>query len=229
MKVKTCGAMTEIDIRAAKLAGADSVGVISPPPTRDHYPRSKNSHTVSSEQAIRMRTVMPEGLEFVWLPRHKPNFNEIVDFVELLKPDRIQLSEAEGPKLAVALHDYYGGADDTPRIARVIHVSDKTSPSQINVEGIDYIHLDSAGDRPGGNGVGHDLSISGKIAERAHSAGTAVILAGGLTVGTVAEAIAAVQPDEVDVESGIRSSFDSFSQIEIQRFVRAAHDAGEQI
>ena len=226
MRVKVCGAVSELDLRVAKLSGADAVGVISPAKDWPDYQKSTNSHTVITEQALWLRESLPDGLEFVWLPRRTTDFEEITDFARLIKPDRIQIGETEVPELAIALHEHYADDENTPKVAQVVHVADEPVSIEHFADKVDYIHLDSAGERFGGNGISHDWKVSAEIAEQAHAAGTPVILAGGLTVANVAEAIAIVQPDEVDVESSIRSSFGAYSQIELQRFVQEAHEAG---
>jgi phosphoribosylanthranilate isomerase len=53
----------------------------------------------------------------------------------------------------------------------------------------------------GGTGVSLDLAVAREA--RARLAGTRMVLAGGLTAGTVAEAAALVRPEVVDVSSGV--------------------------
>lgn len=72
---------------------------------------------------------------------------------------------------------------------------------------VDAILLDSGGKKGvrrelGGTGRTHDWSISAKIRK---ALPLPVFLAGGLSPGNVAEAIAVVRPYGVDVCSGIRS------------------------
>ncbi|HEX5744463.1 MAG TPA: hypothetical protein VFX84_03395, partial [Candidatus Saccharimonadales bacterium] len=129
----------------------------------------------------------------------------------------------EDPELTAALKDRYR-AGPVPDLAQVIHVDDYTEPDVIDayVPHVRYIHLDSAGPLPGGNGVTHDWERSRGITDRAREHGRFVILSGGLHAGNVAAGVEAVRPDGVDVESGIRSGYDVYSQSLMQDFVRNA-------
>jgi len=89
----------------------------------------------------------------------------------------------------------------------------------------DAIILDSfdpATGRLGATGLAHDWSISARIVELA---AVPVILAGGLTPENVAEAIARVRPDGVDVHSGVENPDGSRSFDKIRRFAQKAREA----
>jgi len=89
----------------------------------------------------------------------------------------------------------------------------------------DAIILDSfdpATGRLGATGLAHDWSVSARIVERA---AVPVILAGGLTPENVAEAIARVRPDGVDVHSGVENRDGTRNFDKIRRFARAAREA----
>jgi phosphoribosylanthranilate isomerase len=78
--------------------------------------------------------------------------------------------------------------------------------------------LDRATDRIGGTGKVHDWSISARIAS---SSNVPIILAGGLTPGNVAQAIRAVKPWGVDVNSGVETSNGRKDEDRIRRFIAA--------
>ncbi|MGY1935226.1 MULTISPECIES: phosphoribosylanthranilate isomerase [Nocardia] len=69
----------------------------------------------------------------------------------------------------------------------------------------DAVLLDSrTADRLGGTGQAHDWSVSATIVRAMAECGRPVVLAGGLTPGTVA-AIRRVHPYAVDVNSGVET------------------------
>ena len=69
----------------------------------------------------------------------------------------------------------------------------------------------------GGTGVEVDREEAAKVAER-----FPVMLAGGLTPGNVAEAVARVRPVGVDVSSGVESAPGKKDLAKVEAFIRAA-------
>jgi phosphoribosylanthranilate isomerase len=216
-EVKICGTTSMMDVNNAIRAGADAIGVIT-------HSRRHTRHTVDPHRAAWFVRSTPESVTSVLVPR-STNADEIIDMAERIQPDRVQLGESEDPVLTEALH----GMKNRPSIAQVIHVSNETTPEVVdNFLGIaDIIHLDTAGERPGGNGVTHDWEISREITNRAHSFGKLVLLAGGLTGENVAEAIRTVRPDGVDVETGIKDSLGAHEPLLVKKFVASANTAFE--
>ena len=92
------------------------------------------------------------------------------------------------------------------------------------------VHLDSrTADRLGGTGQTHDWSISGKIVDALAPLGVPVILSGGLRPGNVADAVEAVRPYTVDVNSGVENEHGDKDIDQSLRFVTTArlpHSAG---
>ncbi|HVI60806.1 MAG TPA: phosphoribosylanthranilate isomerase, partial [Candidatus Saccharimonadales bacterium] len=206
MEIKFCGTRVPRDVSIAKAVGATEVGVIVRPFDEAHQHETwRISHTVDTKQAQHVIQAADENnLTTVLVPRSK-DFQTIASMTETLRPSRLQIGEAEDLALTEALH----GLPERPSIAQVIHVGAETRPEAADdfLDYVDMIHLDSKGKQPGGNGITHDWEISRGIADRARAAGKAVLLAGGLNSANVAEAIATVQPDGVDVETGIKSVF----------------------
>jgi phosphoribosylanthranilate isomerase len=78
----------------------------------------------------------------------------------------------------------------------------------------------------GGTGAKCDWSTAAKY--RDLSGAPPLVLAGGLTAGNVAEAIAAVRPDAVDVASGVEDAPGRKDPDRMRRFVSAARAALER-
>jgi len=93
---------------------------------------------------------------------------------------------------------------------------------------VDAILLDSrTPDRIGGTGVTHDWTISREIVRRCP---IPVVLAGGLTPENVAEAIAAVRPYGVDVNSGVDGKDGHKEASKVAQFIqRASVSAGKTL
>jgi phosphoribosylanthranilate isomerase len=72
----------------------------------------------------------------------------------------------------------------------------------------------------GGAGVALDLAVAREA--RSRLAGITMVLAGGLTPGTVAEAVALVRPEVVDVSSGVEHLPGIKDPEKIARFMEAA-------
>lgn len=185
VRVKICGITSVLDARAACDAGANYIGF-------NFYEKSPRS--VARSEAARIRAQVPSSVEAIGI------------FVNAQPPDIIGLSASVRLK-AVQLH-----GEETPQtvadLSRTISVI-----KAFRVDG-DF-RLDMLPKYPkafaflldasevgqyGGTGHTFDWSI-GRQAAQSHR----IILAGGLKVGNVAEAIRTVRPFAVDVASGVES------------------------
>jgi phosphoribosylanthranilate isomerase len=82
--------------------------------------------------------------------------------------------------------------------------------------------LDARGEgAPGGTGRAFDWSLARGVRERC----SFLLLAGGLTPETVAEAVRAVRPHGVDVSSGVESAPGRKDPARVRAFVEAARSA----
>lgn len=100
-----------------------------------------------------------------------------------------------------------GSAADLDRVSRVTEAADAVLVEP-RVPG-----------RQGGAGVALDLTVA--LEARRRLAGQAMVLAGGLTPATVADAVALVRPDVVDVSSGVEVLPGVKDPDKIARFVEA--------
>jgi phosphoribosylanthranilate isomerase len=89
------------------------------------------------------------------------------------------------------------------------------------------VHLDAAGQPvPGGSGVRPSWEVCARLVDS--QPGRKLILAGGLTPGNVADALAIVRPWGVDVSSGIESSPGVKDLEKMRAFLRAVEEFERQ-
>lgn len=200
--VKVCGVTRPADAVAAARAGADAVGL-------NFYPGSKRVVTVA--QASRVVAALPP---FVWAVGVFVNASraEVLRVARAVGLDAVQLHGDEAPALAAGL---------PLRTVKALHVGQGSLAAQARRHaGADLLLLDAAQPGFGGGGVAFDWRLAGALARR-----RPVLLAGGLTPGNVAAAVAAVRPFGVDVASGVESSPRRKDPVKLRSFVAAARAA----
>ena len=199
MFVKICGITSEEDALLAVAMGADAVGFVFAPSTRQVAP------AVARDIA---RRLPPEVLTVGVFRDEAPQ--RVVDIVN-----------SAGLR-AAQLHGHET-ADDTKWVRGRISIVIKAFPSgdpaleRADDFGADAILVDSAS--PGSGDV-----FDWSLAEGA-PIGRRVILAGGLTPANVGDAIAKVRPWGVDVSTGVESSPGHKDPVLVREFVRAARAA----
>ncbi|PAU82640.1 N-(5'-phosphoribosyl)anthranilate isomerase [Halorubrum salipaludis] len=205
-RVKICGLTDGADLRAAVDAGADAVGVISEVPVDS--PREVDPATAAELLAdvppfvTATLVTMPESAE------------RAVELLRMVTPDAVQLhgewtpdeiryirAETERKVLLAVDADDPGRAEEFDRVADAL-VIDSTDESGA-----------------GGTGETHDWGRAGDLADRLTSP---VVLAGGLTADTVAEAVRVADPFAVDVASGVELSDGRKDHNAVARFVANA-------
>jgi len=179
--VKICGVTTPADAAMIVAAGADAIGV-------NLWPGSKRY--VAPAAARDILAVVPAGIlkvgVFVDAPAH-----EVEQLVDELGLDHAQLHGDESPA-------HFGQLDR--RLIRVVRVRDASSfDAEAGWSPAMWLY-DAFVDGYGGGGVAAPWPLIAAQARRPY------LLAGGLTPENVAAAIAATNPDGVDVASGVESS-----------------------
>lgn len=201
--VKICGLRRVEDILAARDAGADLIGIVFAPSTRQ----------VSLDVA---RTIM------IAVPRHPPAVGVFVDATvdemnkaaSLAHLTFIQLAGDETAEVAEQL--------EVPYI-KVIHLAEGMSAEQAlhtvtaHPKATAFI-LDSASPRGGGSGRCVDWSLAATIVQ---GADCPVLIAGGLDPDNVSTALAATGAHGADVSSGVERNGWKDGEL-IRRFVEAA-------
>jgi phosphoribosylanthranilate isomerase len=197
--VKICGLMSEADVRAAD--DADHLGFVVATGTR-------RSLDLSTAQRLLSRT---ERATVIVTTTADPRC--IVRIARELRPTAVQLN---GPVDRAGLKQVRKEVNCEIWLAVPI----ATAPPVLDRERTalaDCLVLDTASPQGGGSGTVHDHSISAMIREELRA--RRISLAGGLTPENVAEAIAAVRPDIVDVSSGVETGGRK-DAVKIERFIR---------
>ena len=197
MWVKICGLRRPADVRAAVEAGADAVGFVF----------AKSVRRLDPESARTLIRLVPAGVLRVGVMRAVDSapLDELfalgLDAIQIERDDQVVPAFPSGLRLWSVLRD---GEDLEARAARIPRAS--------------MLIIDSA--LGGGSGQGPDPGRVISLAAR-----RPVVLAGGLTPVTVADAIGRVLPCGVDVSSGVESAPGVKSPELIHAFVRAAREA----
>jgi phosphoribosylanthranilate isomerase len=185
-QIKICGLTSAREAVACAQAGADAIGFVSFPKS-PRYVDDQKMRTITSALP---KNVCPVGV-FV---------NESFE--------RIMATASVGGLRAVQLH-----GQETPALVKALSAEGLIVIKALFING--HPHLDQAphypaaaflvecagGCLPGGNAMQWDWSAARQI----HSEGP-VVLAGGLTPDNIQQAIAAANPDAVDVSSGVEIS-----------------------
>ena len=202
MFVKICGITNEDDALFAVAMGADAVGFIFAPSTRQ----------VSSQLVYDItRRLPPEVLTVGVFKNEHPS--RVIEIANRSGVKAVQLHGRETP-------------EQTMEVARsvryVIKVFDADSQHLASADrwGTDLVMLDSPG---GGSGKVFDWSLACEVPD-----GVRLILAGGLDPDNVADAIAAVEPWGVDVASGVEAAPGRKDPTLVRRFISNARAAAPE-
>lgn len=211
LDIKICGVNTPGARDVALAAGATMLGFVS-------FARSPR-HLAPAAMAALAQGV--EGRARKVLLTVNAADAELDELVAALKPDLLQLHGEESPARVAEVRARHGvpvmkaisirTADDLGQVAAYAPVSDrllfdaKPEPGAL---------------LPGGNGVVFDWSLL-----RGLDPGRPVMLSGGLDPSNVAQAIARVALDGVDVSSGVETAPGVKSPEKIVAFIEAARAA----
>lgn len=208
--IKICGIKTPEILDATIAAGADMVGFV-------HFPRSPRHVSV---EEIATLISLARGRVQTCVLLVNPD-NSTVAEIAALGPDLIQLHGPETPHRVEAIRAEagveimkalpIGSAEDVAAVAAFVDVADR-------------ILLDAkppkGADRPGGLGDTFDWNLL-----KALDPSISIMLSGGLTPDTVAEAIKQVKPFGIDVSSGVESAPGVKDKRLIEAFIRNARAA----
>jgi phosphoribosylanthranilate isomerase len=208
VEIKICGLSTPEAVDAAVDAGATHIGLVHYEPSPRH---------VSLEQAAKLRLRVPERVKTVLLLVSMEAL-PTAQALEAVKPDVVQFHGAETPEWLALIKN------NTPlEVWKAVGVRNAESLRYALTfkEAAHKVLFDAAeGALPGGNGLALDWSLLASFKDRMPWG-----LAGGLTVGNVAEAIRLTGAPLVDTSSGVESSRGVKDVDLIRAFCKAARDA----
>jgi phosphoribosylanthranilate isomerase len=203
MFVKICGVSTEAQVRAAVDAGADAVGFVF----------AESVRQIDPERAASIAADVPASVKRVAVMLHPTN-DEWQSVLRGFAPDVLQtdaedLGEIEVPNDVDVWPVYREGNEVTDTL--------RQSPG-VSVTSFLYEGTTS------GQGETVDWTRAAALAEHGQ-----MILAGGLNMENVAEAIATVRPFGVDVSSGVELAPGEKDLQKVRAFISAAKAAGNNL
>ncbi len=204
-RVKICGITQPDDAQLVAEAGADALGLVFYEPSR---------RAVSVEQAREIAINTPVFVSKVGLFVN-PSEQLVRSVLERVQLDVLQFHGDEAPEFAEQFK--------LPYIAVLRVGTDRLhikAEQHRNAQALLYDKYDPT--TVGGGGQRFDWKQFNPHGRRA-------ILAGGLTVDNVGEAIATTRPYAVDVSSGVEDSPGHKSCSLIRRFIAACHAADQRL
>jgi phosphoribosylanthranilate isomerase len=207
--VKICGITSVEDGLLAARCGADAIGLVLWPDS----PRAVDLQTARGIAAALPPLVHRVGV-FV-----NPTRAEVERAIAEIGLDVVQLHGDETPEFCREL---------SRRTLKAVRVGTGFRAEEAlryeNFAGGVLLdtRADGAGALPGGTGRAFDWTLAREVRQTSRY----LVLAGGLTPDNVGRAVAAVEPDAVDVSSGVESSPGRKDPARVRAFVRAVRAAG---
>lgn len=202
VRVKVCGVTSVADALACVEAGVDSVGVNLVP-----------SSVRRVDEALARQVAKAVGARAL----------VVAVVADLTVPDMLALKEATGVG-CLQLHGSEPAASVSallPHAYKAVRVGSEADVAAAEAMPGDYVLVDARVEGSlGGTGHTFDWTLVRGLASRRR-----LVLAGGLTPGNVAEAIATVGPYCVDVASGVESERGMKDLGKVRAFVEAARRA----
>lgn len=224
-RVKICGLLNRDDIELCARAGADALGFVTeyPVPVPWNLDRQTARELVQSVPPFITTTAVVGG-----------SVASILEIAETVKPNFLQLHGDETKEEIEAI--CAAAADQGTKVIKALRIDVDTGQARFSVTdpmdaaqvlsetGIKGLAVDSkTANRPAGTGVTLDWSIVARISS---AISIPMILAGGLTIQNVSEAINRVRPYGVDVISGVEKSSGVKDPERVRRFVRTVKQIG---
>jgi phosphoribosylanthranilate isomerase len=207
VQVKICGVTSVEDALAAADGGADMLGL-------NFYERSRRF--VTPERAANIVEVLRQSgsairVVGVFVDAEVARMRRVADELQL---DAVQLHGNETPDVCAELQPR--------RVVKALRVYTGFDPKVATHFDCDMVLLDSwHANEPGGTGATFDWGVAAATRRLVPR----LILAGGLHAENVAAAIRQVQPDAVDVCSGVEDAPGRKSAAKIREFIDVVRSA----
>jgi len=210
VRAKICGITRPEDASLAAGAGASFLGVVF----------AGGPRMVRADRAAEI-VAAARGTPVLGVFSHQP-MDEIVRACEIAGLWGVQLHGPYPTEIAARLRAH------GLQVWRVAHLTEPEDLDQLaeTIPQSDAVLVERrVAHAEGGSGVPLDLAVAHEA--RARLAGHVMVLAGGLTPGTVGEVVARVRPEVVDVSSGVERLPGIKDPDKIARFLEAvlAHSA----
>lgn len=199
MKVKICGIQSEEEAQAAVAQGADALGFVF----------ASSPRRLSPTRAREIIRLLPPTLFRVGVFVDQPR-EEVAAIAELCNLNVLQFHGEEPPAYCRGWKGYY--------VIKAFRVRGPEFLGELERYKVDAYLLDAY--VPGVAG-GTGKTLNWEFARQAQRPERFLILAGGLTPENVSQAVAFVQPDAVDVSSGVETAGYK-DGAKIAAFIRAA-------
>jgi phosphoribosylanthranilate isomerase len=212
VKVKICGVCRPADAAAAAAAGADYVGVIvGAPGLRLRAPDAAAAIFAAAVGVARVGVFADVEVA------------EVVERARRLSLDVLQLHGSESAAAVAALRGE--GPWSIWKAVRPRDAGELLAALETYGDGVDGLLVDGwSVAATGGTGTRAPWELLGRLRSRV-PAGVRFIAAGGLRPENVADAIAALVPDVVDVSSGVEQRIGEKSTERVRAFIAAARGA----
>lgn len=210
--VKICGLKSAAAMDAALDAGADMVGLV-------FFPRSPRNVQIPEACALAARARGRAEVVTLTVDADDATLGMIVGAV---KPDILQLHGGESPERVAEIRRHFG-----LRVMKAVGVGERNDLAGLSHHASvsDLLLVDAKPPKtpealPGGNGLAFDWRLVAGL-----DPGVPVMLSGGLTPETVADAVRLTRLQGVDVSSGVESAPGVKDPGKIRAFVAAARAA----
>jgi phosphoribosylanthranilate isomerase len=200
-EIKICGITNIEDASWAVARGADALGFIFHP---------KSPRYVTPERAKEIIEKLPHGITKVGVFVNH-DAKEVKKIMTLCSLDMVQLHGAESPAFCREF--------SRSQVIKAIALRGEDDLAPLREYAVRAMLVDAFDpQRPGGTGEKADWSLAARVKEL-HP----LILAGGLTMANIQEAIKAVSPDAVDINSGVESAPGRKDHAKVKEIIELVH------